>query len=65
MIQRLEIVIDEENNSAEIEIEMTPKNLTIAVGRLLDILSKELDIDQEPLAVALAKTNLNMEDKDA
>ena len=65
MVQRLVIEIDEENNSADIEIEMTPKNLTIAVGRLLDILSKELDIDQEPLAVALAKTNLNMENKDA
>jgi len=65
MVQRLVITVDEENNSADIEIEMTPKNLIIAVGRMLDVLSKELDIDQEPLAMALVKTNLNMENKDA
>ena len=65
MMQRLEIIIDEENDSAEIEIEMTPKNLTIAVGRMLDVLSKELDIDQEPLAIALARANKETENKDA
>lgn len=62
--QRLTITIDEEANSAEIEIEMSLKNLTIAVGRMLGVLAKELNIDQVAVANALAMANIEKEEAD-
>lgn len=62
--QRLTITIDEEANSAEIEIEMSLKNLTIAVGRMLEVLAKELNIDQVAVANALAMANIEKEEAD-
>ena len=61
MIERLEIVIDTDENSAEIEVAMSGKNLIIAAGRILGLAAKEAGVDIEILAMSLvhAETGTN------
>ena len=53
MIERLEIVVDTDENSAEIEVAMSGTNLIIAAGRILGLAAKETGIDIEILAMSL------------
>ncbi len=55
MIERLVITVNEETNSAEIEVAMGGKNLIIAAGRILGLAAKETGIDIEILAMSLVE----------
>ena len=53
MIEKLVITVDTDENSAEIEVAMSGKNLIIAAGRILGLAAKETGIDIEILAMSL------------
>ena len=57
MIEKLEVIVDTEKNSAEIIVEMSGTNLIIAAGRILALAAKESGIDIEILAMSLVHTN--------
>ena len=63
MIEKLVIKIDTDENSAEIEVAMSGKNLIIAAGRILGLAAKETGIDIEILAMSLVKAETGNESK--